>query len=246
MPVLLLLLFSLALSTGTAMVIFVIRRAQAHRFGGPVSIPIHNNSEAIYQSARKSYLRRPTCWMAIKGRSLIAVQSALKLHNPKPCSWFDGLAGEEKLFIAPPVRGWILVLGSGLPDPSEDVDACFRFVSTLSRKLGHVQLFSLSRILHHHAWVRAERGRIVRAYAWAGKTVWQQGSKTSAEIDLDLVCFEYADPFDRVGFGQSEGVLSNVDKVPLLAARWSLDPAAIDEQFLDQECGIAGEPSRVY
>ena len=41
-------------------------------------------------------------------------------------------------------------------------------------------------------------------------------------------------------------ITTNVDKVPLLAARWSLDPACIDERLLDQERGIAGEPLRRY
>jgi len=154
--------------------------------------------------------------------------------------------GDEKLFIAPPVKGWILVVGSGLPDPSEDVDACFRFVLALSRKLGQVQLFSASRVLQYHAWVKTERGRIVRAYAWAGKTVWQQGTRTAAEKDLDLKCFDYAEPAERVSFNQPEVAAVNVDKVPLLAARWSLDPGHIDGHFLENEQGVAGEPSRKY
>jgi hypothetical protein len=137
-------------------------------------------------------------------------------------------------------------MGSGLPDPSDDVDACFRFVLGLSRKLGQVQFFSASRILHHHAWVRAERGHVVRAYAWAGKTIWKQGLTTAAEKELRLKCFEYADPPQTTLFGEPEGIAANVDRLPLLAARWSLDPGEIDERFLQHERGIAGEPSRRF
>jgi len=159
----------------------------------------------------------------------------------------QGLAGEAKLFIAPPVKGWILVFGSGLPEPQDDVDACYRFVVELSRRLGHVQLFSASRILHHHAWVRAESGRIIRAYAWAGRTLWVQGQRTRAEKELAVTCLDYADAVEGAGgFGLPDRITANVDKVPLLAARWSLDPAAIDERFLEHECGIAGEPSHRY
>ena len=150
------------------------------------------------------------------------------------------------LFIAPPVRGWILVIGSGVPDPSEDVDACFRMLLHLSRKLGHVQFFSASRILNHHAWVRMESGRVVRAYAWAGTTLWQQGERTQAERELALECRDYNESSECDGFGQMDSLAPNVDKVPLLAARWSLDPAGIDERFLEAECGVAGEPSRRY
>jgi len=240
MPVFLLLLFSIALSIGMAFIVMVVRRARlSSRASAPASPP--SSSPCPFEST--CVWRRPGCWLAVKSRSLLAVQSALGLHNAKPCSWMDGLSGEEKLFIAPPVKGWILVMGSGLPDPSEDVDACFRFVLELSRKLGQVQLFSVSRILHHHAWVKAEGGRVVRAYAWAGKTVWQQGVRTSAEKDLDLKCFDYSEASERTGFGEPDFIALNVDKVPMLAARWSLDPGRIDEHCFHTGHGVAGEPS---
>jgi len=241
MPVSLLLLIGLAVGTGTLVVLLLVRHLRRRRPAGEVlRLP------SAYASARSSYARRPSCWLAIKSRDLLAVQSALGLHNPKPCSWMDGLAGEDKLFISPPVNGWILVIGSGLPDPSDDVDACFRFVLGLSRKLGQVQFFSASRVLQHHAWVRADHGHVVRAYAWAGKTIWKQGARTPAEKELDLECFDYGEPAGRGSFGEPDVIGANVDRVPLLAARWSLDPAGIDERCLEQERGIAGEPSRRY
>ena len=109
---------------------------------------------------------------------------------------------EKKLFISPPVDGWILVIGSALPDPAADVDACFRFVMELSRKLGHVQFFSANRVLSHHAWVQVEAGRVRRAYAWAGTTLWKQGLKTTAEADLGLKCFDYFETAERTSFGR--------------------------------------------
>ena len=154
--------------------------------------------------------------------------------------------GDEKLFIAPPVKGWILVMGAGLPDPSEDVDRCYRFLVELSRKLGQVQFFSANRALHHHAWVKADGGRIIRAYAWAGKTLWQQGSRTAAERALELRCFDYTEPAERVSFSSPDLVSLNVEKVPMLAAHWSLDPNRIDERVLETERGVTGELSRRY
>jgi len=237
---LLLLLFSIALSVGTSIIVAVIR--QTRRKTPAVAEASHAPPGCPYEHS--CIYRRPGCWLAIKSRNLRAVQTALGLHNPKPCSWMDGL--EEKLFIAPPVNGWILVMGSGLPDPSEDVDACFRFLVGVSRKLGQVQFFSASRVLLHHAWVKADKGRVTRAYAWAGRTIWKQGARTSAEKELELKCFDYLEPSERTFFGQPDAILANVDKVPLLAARWSLDPARIDERLLENERGVAGEPSRRY
>lgn len=242
MPVLLLVLLSIALSIGMSIIVLVVRRSRSSDVGP-------GWAESVYTSCpleKTCVFHRPGCWLAVKSRSLRAVQSALGLHNPKPCSWLRGLAGEEKLFIAPPVKGWILVMGSGLPEPSEDVDACFRFMMDVSRKLGQVQLFSFSRIVHHHAWVKADNGKVLRAYAWAGRTLWQQGIRTQAENDLDLKCFDYTETAERHSFDQPDVPSTNADKVPLLAARWSLDPARIDGHYLETAPGIAGEPSRKY
>jgi hypothetical protein len=184
-------------------------------------------------------------WLAIRHSHPYMVQAALRLHNPMPCSWEEGLnaAFEQKLFIAPPVAGWILVMGSNLPDPGDDVDRCFRFLCDLSRKLGHVQFFSVNRAVNHHAWVQADQGRIQRAYAWAGRALWNQGRMTRAEIDLGLKCYDYTDAPERTPFGQADPAAVNTERVPLLAARWSLDPTAIDTRLLKESQGIAGRLS---
>jgi len=188
----------------------------------------------------------PTRWLAIKSGNPHLVQAALGLANPKPCSWEEGLsaAHEHKLFIAPPVNGWILVMGSSLPEPGDDVDKCFRFLLDLSRKLGHIQYFSVHRAVNHHAWVRAENGIVLRAYAWAGRTLWNQGRLTRHEIELGLKCFAYGDGEDRIEFGRVDPAAVNTERVPLLAASWSLDPAAIDARALKEHQGIAGRLSR--
>jgi hypothetical protein len=243
--VLLVLLITLAVSTGTVAAL-LISRSRRLRPRVPHAIPLPPSGNLGFEPQTVPLLNRPTSWLAIKSRNLVAVQCALGLHHVKPCSLLEGLTGQEKLFIAPPLKGWILVFGSGLPDPSDDVDVCFRFIVNLSRKLGAVQFFIANRALAHHAWVRADAGRIVRGYAWAGRTLWQQGHRTPAESELDLHCFEYDDADAPTPFIFSDIMSANVDRVPLLAARWSLDPAAIDERLLSREYGLAGEPSRAY
>ena len=239
---LLLLLFGLVVTAGSAMFFMVLvwRRRQRHEIFG-------RGFRSLFQPAdfhiHPFQLSRPPCWLAVRSKNLAAVQSALALHNPHPCSWLEGLSAESArvLFISPPVAGWILVAGSGLPEPDDDVDACHRFVLELSRKLGHVQFFSASRILGHHAWIRVDNGKVLRAYAWAGKTLWNQGRKTQEEIELGLNCFDYNEPINSIN--HAEPILANVEKVSLLAARWSLDPAMIDQRFFEERQGIAGELS---
>lgn len=242
----LLLLFGFVLSTGVALILLAaFLRRRSHWSGRPPALGAARFVSLAEFKAYPALLNRPPDWLAVKCRSVLSVQSALGLNDPQPCSWWDGLAetGEQRLFISPPVDGWIIVFGSELPAPDEDVDACFRFLLDLSRKLGHVQFFSANRALNHHAWVWVESGRVVRAYAWAGKTLWNQGRKTDAENELNVKCFDYAETPDRTTFGPQEGISANVDKVAHLAARWSLDPADIDERALEAKCGIAGKLS---
>ena len=238
-PFLLLLLLGVTLGAGIAMTILLHqRRPKICRLRKIEPWPPMPLESPLPDSGFSS---RPPRWVAIKTENPAAVQSALGLHNPKPCSWQKGLAGEEKLFIAPPINGWVLVFGTDLPDPSDDVDACFHFVTGLSRQLGQVQLFSASRVLYHHAWIRAEGGRVIRAYAWASHTLWKQGMRTAAERELGVACFDYGESSEPCSWNIPDAIISNVEKVPLLAARWSLDPATIDERFLGHERGLAGE-----
>ncbi|HZO84085.1 MAG TPA: hypothetical protein VFC26_02670, partial [Verrucomicrobiae bacterium] len=120
----------------------------------------------------------------------------------------------------------------------------FRFLIELSRKLGHVQYFSVNRALSHHTWVQAEQSTILRAYSWAGKTLWNQGLKTSAEIELGLKCFPYGESPERPPFGQPDPFARNTERVSLLASRWSVDPTTVDPRLLSETHGIAGEVSR--
>lgn len=185
-------------------------------------------------------------WVAIRTSRPQAVQSALGLTKAAPCTWEEGLSAthDRKLFITPPLGGWVLVLGAHLPEAAEDVDQCYRFLLDLSRKLGHVQYFSLNRALSHHTWVQAEQGTILRAYSWAGRTMWNQGIKTAAEIELSLRCFPYGESPERLPFGENDPFARNAERVSLLAARWSIDPTAVDPRVVSEGYGIAGEISR--
>lgn len=191
-----------------------------------------------------SFLDQPCRWLAVRGEHLEPIQEALNLHHVTPCSWAEGLieAHEDKLFIAPPISGWILVLGLGLPDPSDDIDRCFHFLSNLSRKLGVVQFFDVNRVLNYHSWVSMEKGHVLRAYSWAEKTLWNQGAMSAAERELEMRCFEYG---SELIYMQRDVLFGNIEKVTQLAAQWSVDPSSIPESTW-QTAGLVGEisPSR--
>lgn len=185
----------------------------------------------------------PCRWLAIKSKQPAAVLDALRITKATPCSWEEGLARtfDRKLFVSPPINGWILVLGTALPDPSEDVDTLFRFLTGLSRKLGHVQYFNMNRALNHHAWAVVDKGEVTRAYAWDGEILWNQGQLTPAEINLDLHCLDYGETLPGTA-GKRNPMTANTEKVPLLAARWGMDPAVLSRHLLDERRGLTGEP----
>jgi predicted DNA-binding transcriptional regulator YafY len=86
---------------------------------------------------------------------------------------------------------------------------------------------------------------VMRGYAWAGTTLWNQGMETRAEREFGLKCFQYFESPDQT-FEESEIAATNVEKVSSLASRWSLDPASVDENLFEHAYGIAGEPPRLY
>ena len=240
-PYLLVSLLGMVLFLGALCVLLVLRLRQS-------SESVANKSSdarqpmSREQKAKPLLFDFPSRWLAVKSANPQAVQCALGLHNPTPCSWEQGLARSQdfKLFVSPPIHGWILVAGLGLPDPSDDVDRVFHFILRLSREIGQVQYFSVNRAVNSHAWVLADQARVRRAYAWAGSTLWTQGELTSAEKELAMTCFDYGET-SSPHFPPHEMHRANVDKVPLLAGRWSVDPTALDQSANELGLGIAGE-----
>jgi hypothetical protein len=234
--------FGIVLGIGVFFIYCAWRRASLLNSKAPANEFPASTSPGI-ETFRSSPFEQPSRWLAVKANNPAVVQAALHLNRPTSCSWEEGLAEarDDKLFISPPISGWVLVVGSGLPEPAEDVDFCYRFLTELSRKLGHVQFFSVSRVVNYHCWALVERGHIYRGYAWAGETLWNQGPLTAAERDLGMVCFGYGS--EQNPFAIREVLTANTDSVNQLAARWSVDPCAYSPAMLNGR-GIVGEFSQ--
>ncbi len=184
----------------------------------------------------------PARWLAVRSQNPHAIETALGVHNSRACSWSDALATpfEPRLFISPPVNGWIVVMGCDLPDPADDIDECFKFLTDLSRKLGEVQFFSRNRAVAHHGWARVQDGKVLRAYVWAGETLWNQGAMTDIERQLKLRCLTYTESSEVLALAERELLASNTDRVLRVAAAWSIDPTAVEETTFESK-GIAGD-----
>ena len=226
--------YMLVLATGCFFCVAVISRRRTRQLEEQLARDISTLPSNII------FPQRPACWLAIRAASPEGVMAALGLGHSTPCSWSEGMTGEHEFFISPRVNGWVIVTGLAIPTPDDDVDECFRFLVSLSRKLGHVQFFQAEKFLHYHAWARLDYGCVTRAYAWAGETVWNQGGKTVPETELGVKCLGYGDPCPP------NVARMNTDKVSQLAARWNFDPASVDERSLNLALGVAGELPRIY
>lgn len=205
------------------------RRSRAQKFFAAPRL-----SAAVFEA--------PSRWLAVRSQNPHAIQTALGVRHPRACSWSDALATpfEPRLFISPPVDGWIVVMGCDLPDPADDIDECFKFLTGLSHKLGEVQFFSRYRAVAHHGWARLNDGKVLRAYAWAGETLWNQGEVTEAERELKLRCLAYTQSTEAFGLVERELLALNTERVLRLAAAWSIDPTAVGGADLESQ-GIAGD-----
>jgi hypothetical protein len=239
----LLLLIPLGMSIGVGglMALFIVRTLQdrskyRHRTSRRIQ------GDRLSRSVRSILFERPGRWLAIKSASSKNVQTALGVSDGEPCSWDEGLAEaqDEKLFISPPVDGWVLVVGSSLPDPADDPDECFHFLRRISQELGHVQYFGVNRVVNHHAWALVDSGDVFRAYAWADEVLWNQGVMTAAERELKMTCLGYG-TVSELG---AEAHARNCERITRLATEWSVDPAAVAAEVAEGEPGIVGHAPR--
>jgi hypothetical protein len=182
-------------------------------------------------------LPMPVRWMAVHSSNTALLREVLGSPVGDFTPWSEALvrARERAFFVSPPCRGWTLVIGAALPDPGCDIDHLFRFLGKVSRALGEVQFFAADRVLHHHAWAWWRDGVVVRAYAWAGETLWNQGERSLDERLLGLVCREYGEVIEAGAIRGGPAEQQNTDRVALLARRWSLDPGEASAHFLDLE-----------
>ena len=189
-------------------------------------------------------LPMPVRWLAVRSSNTHLLREALRLPPGDGPSWSEALARarERALFVSPPWRGWTLVVGAALPDPGSDIDHLFRFLGRLSHTIGEVQFFAADRVLHHHAWAWWRDGTVVRAYAWAGETLWNQGERSLDERLLGLTCHDYGEAADGEAVRGGPPEQQNTDRVTLLARRWSLDPAEASAHFLELEASSRSRP----
>jgi len=140
-------------------------------------------------------------WFAVRASDTAAVIGALEIKDAVPANWASGLAaanpdtfspdGNRWLFIAPPINGWVLAVGSWLPYPTaethHDIGAKFdTMFAVLMRRFDEVQFFGSHRVSDYCAWARAINGEPVRIFAYGGEVLMNLGDQTPEEAKLGL------------------------------------------------------------
>ena len=72
------------------------------------------------------------------------------------------------------------------------------------------------------------------------ETAWNQGKPTLAEEKTGMRCFDYLADGDDVSYQQWETVGANVDRLPLLASIWSVDPVVFEDPAMRMKPGWIG------
>ncbi len=188
-------------------------------------------------------------WLAIRTRDVAAVIDALRLHAPQAANWRTGLGsvydrtlGEGHVFVSPPVNGWTFVVGLPLPAPVSRrfVDKATPLLLELGRSFVEVQYFSSMPAIDYFAWARMIDGRVVRAFAIGDEgVIWNKGRPSKEEKSMGLKLFEFRGVRGRKGdVGGAMELYPTQDHLMGLAAKWSIDPTALDGQVADTGLGF--------
>jgi hypothetical protein len=184
-------------------------------------------------------------WMAVKHSSSEFVIDLLRVHNPKQSDWAEGIGGayEGRVFVSCPLDSWILAVSIALPEfgTHANRDGVLDWVCGLSMSTGSiVQYFCSHRVVEYHAWCWAEKGQILRAFAYSGETasvLLDLGTKTDAERQVDSMISA-----GEASMQQTNEAFRppNEDYVMLLAGLWSIDPTMLEQRFPAVEPGWLG------
>jgi hypothetical protein len=146
-------------------------------------------------------------WFAVKASDPTSVLDALEFGEATPANWASGLAvvyGDDPwVFASPSVSGWILVVGSSLPYPTNEThhDIGKRFdvlFSRLMQRFDDVQFFGSHRVVGFVTWARALNGKPIRVFSYADEIMANLGEQTPEEAKLGFANLGGLSPSDAL------------------------------------------------
>jgi hypothetical protein len=208
-----------------------------------------------------------TNWFAVRSDDAGQVIASLGLSEPQAANWNSGFntlnerrlmpGGSKYVFVSPPVKGWVLVVGSQLPYPEgregearQKIDSSFQHMfGALSDVFPEVHFFGSYRVVDFVAWARARNGKIERVAAFAdGDALANFGELTPEERSLGLFDVSglslkqaaMAIAVAREGTQSEQQHLVPREETPLrIAEAWGgIDPSKLEEAGLPKSAGI--------
>jgi hypothetical protein len=240
--------------------VYLLVKVLVHVGSSLLSSPVHTPGGPFLYSSEPDLDATPdkpcgfgykNMWLAVKSNDSLKVAEVLGLRDLQPANWRTGVAAScasdsSYVFITPPVKGWVLAVGILLPGcgdsprPSQDTSV----LGALGREFDPVLYFGTHRVVDFHLWARVDKGRVSRAYAYAGDdgTFWEIGPKTEEEQALGFAFFANEPP---AGQGEEywereDLTFPDEDDVITIAEAWSLNPLNIDDMDLPVSTGFVG------
>jgi hypothetical protein len=196
-----------------------------------------------------------TYWYAVKTTKTEDVAKAFNLKNTRPVNWEYGLGislswgyqyqkhstSNQVYFVTPPINGWTLVVGAGLPYLINDKSSkAYALFLQLSELFNESHFFESNRSVDYYTWAKAIQGKLIRAYSVGQEeeAFWNEGKKTVAEKELGYELPTWETFFDEnitLGWPNEIDVLD-------IAGEWSVNPAELENYDLPESLGILGEP----
>lgn len=175
-------------------------------------------------------------WIAVRSDDRDAVVAGIGLTEVREASWPEALgacnAYMGEFLVTPPLPGkggnWVLVGGLVL-DPIGDGGE----LAELSARLGtEVQLFHTHRTVDDHAWMRAVKGQLVRAFHFSMESIrlWDGKPDAVEQQASNGALANYADVSTRpeaLGLLEQGGenfLYVTEEDVDNVAREWSLSP----------------------
>lgn len=162
-------------------------------------------------------------WITVRSETIQEVVNSLELRHPRPANWQEGIDCAYRLqgvFVAPPLNGWIAVVGFGPQTFAghDSVSAAKRRIESASKVFRASCSFATHRVTEYHHWMRADEGRVTRCFAYLGErgeVLSNEGPITTAEQALTY------------GKLPPEQWQPDEDDVMKIASAWSYDPSKL-------------------
>lgn len=176
-------------------------------------------------------------WFAIKSVHTEELVKTLNLTNTRPCNWELGIekAYESSVFITPPINGWTIACGRGLPygDSKEGIEFVKSILQNLSKDYGEAQFFCTHRVTEYHCWIKAVEGNIQRVYSYLGEAnenIMIEGEADDFEKSLHLVDTFSDEAKEKNYFERSDITLPDEEILMKVAENWSINPSTLESR----------------